>query len=228
MYEATLLPFPEKTCSKCDRELPREAFNKRAGSADGLQAWCRECEHASGAERRQKDPAAGTERSRRWRAANPERARAATNRQYKANPDRRRDSSKRWRERNPDKVQAQFAAWRAANPEYSREHSRIYRQENPEAHREHARRRRARKAGNGDVEVFTRREIGDRDGWSCGICHLPIDPDLQWPDPQSQSLDHILALSLSGEHTLANCRIAHLICNMRRGNRDQAERDPAA
>lgn len=32
-----------KNCSKCLRLLPRDLFNKRVRSLDGLQAWCREC-----------------------------------------------------------------------------------------------------------------------------------------------------------------------------------------
>ena len=32
-----------KVCSKCGRELPREAFNKKARAKDGLQDYCREC-----------------------------------------------------------------------------------------------------------------------------------------------------------------------------------------
>lgn len=215
----------EKLCSACNRLLPRDAFNKRSRATDGLPVWCRECEHAYAAERRKAKAAEERERGRRWRAANPERARAATNRNYRANAARRRDSSQRWRERNPGKVRAAFATWREENIDYDRARNRAYRLEHPEVPRESARRRRVRKTGNGDVEIFARSEIGDRDGWICGICDCPIDQTLQWPAPQSQSLDHIVAVSLGGEHTRANCRIAHLICNMRRGNR---ERDSAA
>lgn len=32
-----------KTCGKCDRDLPLEAFAKRTKSKDGRQNWCREC-----------------------------------------------------------------------------------------------------------------------------------------------------------------------------------------
>ena len=32
-----------KVCKKCGRELPVEAFNKKAKSKDGLQDMCREC-----------------------------------------------------------------------------------------------------------------------------------------------------------------------------------------
>lgn len=33
-----------KVCKKCGRELPAEAFNRHAKSADGLQPYCKECQ----------------------------------------------------------------------------------------------------------------------------------------------------------------------------------------
>ena len=35
-----------KVCKKCGRELPIEAFNKKAKSKDGLQDYCKECQGA--------------------------------------------------------------------------------------------------------------------------------------------------------------------------------------
>jgi hypothetical protein len=69
----------------------------------------------------------------------------------------------------------------------------------------------------------TRREILDRDGWLCQIekCRCPdgrtIDPEArgQW----GQSEDHIVPVSLGGDHTRANCRAAHISCNAARGAR---------
>lgn len=76
--------------------------------------------------------------------------------------------------------------------------------------------RRARKA-NGRTERFWRKTIYKRDNWICGICDKPVDPDLDWPDPQSASLDHIIPLSHDGEHIRANVRLTHLHCNVTRG-----------
>jgi 5-methylcytosine-specific restriction endonuclease McrA len=91
-----------------------------------------------------------------------------------------------------------------------------------ESHRAADQRRRARKAGS-TVEKFTSREIFERDGWRCGICRRKVNADLRWPDPLSASLDHIVPLSLDGGHTRANVRLAHLDCNVKRGNRIESE-----
>ena len=76
--------------------------------------------------------------------------------------------------------------------------------------------RRARIRG-GAVEKFDPREVFDRDAWVCGICSESVDPELRYPDPMSVSLDHIVPVSLGGDHTRANTRCSHWICNSRRG-----------
>lgn len=76
--------------------------------------------------------------------------------------------------------------------------------------------RRARKAG-ATVESFTHAEIYERDQWICGICHERVDQGLSYPDPLSPSLDHVKPLVHDGEHSRANTRLAHLVCNVRRG-----------
>ena len=70
------------------------------------------------------------------------------------------------------------------------------------------------------AERIVRDEIGDRDGWVCGICREPLDRTLRWPESDSQSLDHVVPLSKGGLHRSGNVRIAHLGCNVKRGNRD--------
>lgn len=81
-----------------------------------------------------------------------------------------------------------------------------------------AQRRRAQKLGT-QTESIDNRRVFERDEWTCGICASPVDAVLTYPDPMSPSLDHIQPLSLSGTHTYDNVRLAHLRCNVGRGNR---------
>ena len=69
------------------------------------------------------------------------------------------------------------------------------------------------------VESFDRLEIFERDGWTCGICHQAIDPDVKHPDPMSASLDHIVPIARGGEHSRANAQAAHLTCNVRKADK---------
>jgi len=79
--------------------------------------------------------------------------------------------------------------------------------------------RRARKAGtqaNGAVRVS---ELIARDGLACGICSEVIDLALTYPHPQSRSIDHILPIARGGAHSPENCQLAHLRCNVSKGDR---------
>lgn len=66
-------------------------------------------------------------------------------------------------------------------------------------------------------ETVDARKVYARDGWRCGICHLKVDKHLAAPHFMSASLDHVVPLSLGGEHTYANTQCAHWICNTRKG-----------
>jgi len=57
-------------------------------------------------------------------------------------------------------------------------------------------------------------QVGERDGWVCHRCGLPIDPSLDWPHPLSPVADHHpIARDDGGPPILANLKIAHALCN---------------
>lgn len=98
------------------------------------------------------------------------------------------------------------AQWRARHPEQAAD----------SAKRGSARRRAAAAAS---IEKVSRKAVFERDGWTCQICHDPVDRDAAWPDPKSPSLDHIHPLSKGGDHTYANTQLACLRCNIRKSDR---------
>ena len=71
----------------------------------------------------------------------------------------------------------------------------------------------------GLYEHFSATEIYERDGWVCKLCGEMVQRDAKWPEPLSPSLDHIVPLSKGGGHLRDNVQLAHLICNVRKGNR---------
>jgi 5-methylcytosine-specific restriction endonuclease McrA len=73
-------------------------------------------------------------------------------------------------------------------------------------------------------EPFTRKEVGDRDGWKCWLCGEAIDQAMKWPDPMSQSLEHKVPLVLGGDHSQENCTVAHLGCNSKDGAKHRKAR----
>ncbi len=72
-------------------------------------------------------------------------------------------------------------------------------------------------------EKFSRFDIYERDKWKCQICKKLIDRSVSVPHPLSATLDHILPTSRGGEHTRANVRCAHFLCNVRRSNKGTAQ-----
>jgi HNH endonuclease. len=109
---------------------------------------------------------------------------------------------------------------------YNRESRADGRQKNPEwsdARRDRYHRRRAAKKATSSGAPVLLAEIAERDGWSCHLCPLPVDPTLVWPDVMSASLDHVAPLSKGGVHAPENVRLAHVRCNVARGNRDAEE-----
>lgn len=66
---------------------------------------------------------------------------------------------------------------------------------------------------------LTIEELGERDGWRCHLCRRKVDPNLRAPHPRSRSFDHLTPVSLGGTDEPANLRLAHLRCNVSRGNR---------
>lgn len=88
--------------------------------------------------------------------------------------------------------------------------------------RDHWHRRRAQKKAVTTGEPVVLQRIADRDGWRCHLCggRVLTKP---WPNPKSASLDHVVPISAGGAHDPANVRLAHLSCNVAKGNRGGGE-----
>lgn len=85
-----------------------------------------------------------------------------------------------------------------------------------EAKRAQDQRRRERMRSNGSVERYSVEEIGERDGWVCGLCQDPVDHVCRYPDPRSPSIDHVRTIAAGGTDTKENVRLTHWGCNHER------------
>jgi hypothetical protein len=86
--------------------------------------------------------------------------------------------------------------------------------------RKHSALRRARQLQL-QTEDFTHEEIFLRDQYRCHLCGCKIDARLKNPHPRSAELDHLVPVSLGGDHTRANVAAAHRVCNQSKSNRPQ-------
>lgn len=69
-----------------------------------------------------------------------------------------------------------------------------------------------------DGEYIDPIAVYERDGWQCGVCGEPIEPQLKWPHPNSVTLDHVVAVSKGGLHEAENLQAAHWMCNVLKGS----------
>lgn len=118
---------------------------------------------------------------------------------------------------------ARAKAWRAANKEkqleYSRKHHNLHRDRIREKNQAKQHRRRAAKFGVA-AEVYTAKQVAQRDLWICQLCRGPIDSAVKHPDPGSLAIDHILALIKGGADNLTNVWATHKFCNQRKWAND--------
>lgn len=96
------------------------------------------------------------------------------------------------------------AQWRIDNPEKA-----------AIGRRDSVRRRRARLFET-QVDSFTTHDVRMLHGDICYLCGIKINFSLKLPNPKSPSLDHVIALSRGGTHTLDNVAMTHLDCNVRK------------
>lgn len=78
--------------------------------------------------------------------------------------------------------------------------------------------------GQFSISPVRRLAIYERDGWTCQLCGDPVDRALGPSDAWGATLDHIECQSwtLVPDHSEANLRLAHRMCNSVRGDRDDA------
>jgi 5-methylcytosine-specific restriction endonuclease McrA len=63
----------------------------------------------------------------------------------------------------------------------------------------------------------------------CGICGRPVDKDLPHGLPGSPEIDEVVPVSRGGSpYDRSNARLAHRLCNQKRGNGMRAARRPVA
>lgn len=85
-----------------------------------------------------------------------------------------------------------------------------------ERHKEYmrgAKKRREKQISDAFIEDVDFDFIYRRDGGICQICGLPVHPCKSVDNNWDGTIDHIVPLSIGGEHSTANCQLAHRICN---------------
>jgi len=68
-------------------------------------------------------------------------------------------------------------------------------------------------------EKFSINDLIARDGIDCKLCGQPVRMDVHYLNTLYGTIDHIVPIAVGGEHSLANCQVAHRSCNSSKGAR---------
>lgn len=74
-------------------------------------------------------------------------------------------------------------------------------------------------------ELFSVAYVAERDRFRCHLCGGRVSMARRHPDPLAPSIDHVVPVSVAGAeaNALSNLRLAHLRCNLAKGNRALGE-----
>jgi len=79
--------------------------------------------------------------------------------------------------------------------------------------------RRAKRLREATIEMINPFKVFERDGWTCWLCGVGCVRGAEHPDSMAATVDHVIPLAKGGEHSYANVRCAHFICNSRKRDR---------
>jgi hypothetical protein len=198
---------------------PLTDFSYDRRRRDGRQARCRVCARDRQRAYYLRYPERKQKARRRDYAKNSERYKSVARQWYATNRDRAVKRNKQYREtpRSKERHREASARYTAKNRALTNERIRDWGRRNPTRARDYAAKRRARAHAAGRIERIDVLVLAERDGWTCWLCEQPVDPSLTYPDHGYRSVDHVIPLGRGGAHTYENVRLAHWICNVRRG-----------
>lgn len=87
-------------------------------------------------------------------------------------------------------------------------------------------RKMAQRAGTDRPDkLFSVAYVAERDRFRCHLCGGKVSMARRHPDPLAPSIDHVVPVSVAGAeaNALSNLRLAHLRCNLAKGNRAKEE-----
>lgn len=187
-----------RTCPRCRETKVAAGFSRDSQARDGLRSHCKACANANRRKSYWKDPA---------------KARALSLAYNKAKGAEHIAKVRAWQTANPDKVKANKARYYAKSEakEKRRVYLREWRRKNPDKVTAKTQRYRARRQA-ATIEHVDYAAILLRDGYHCYLCDQAVAPE-------QLSFDHVVALSRGGKESAGNIRVAHRVCNSRKGAR---------
>lgn len=218
-------PSITKRCLRCGKDKSLDSFHKRTVSKDGLSGNCKDCASETARISNAKNKESIKQRSKNYAVKNRDKIKAKGQAYYLANKERIKLIASDWhaahREESKEQQRRRYAAankesrnsklrqkW-AENPEQGRARTQRYKLAHPEKTKEQKLRRRAREL-NATIGKVCLKTILKRDNYLCHICKQTVAKN-------ELSYDHVIPLARGGGHSMENIKVAHFLCNLRKG-----------
>lgn len=96
-------------------------------------------------------------------------------------------------------------------------HRQEHQTERHKTYKREAKRRREQQLRQQYVGPVSYAKLYERDHGVCQICGMAVHHDKFCDDSWGGTIDHIVPLSVGGEHSMSNCQLAHRLCNSLKG-----------
>ncbi len=194
-----------KFCPKCKVEKDLSEFYKNKNTKSGLASWCKDCDKKKVAAYQLAHPDRVLKASREWKDRNREVVNEYARDYY-------------WENRGEviPKQRVYYPSYQMSHAEELREYQRNYKKLNPDKINAQCSKRRAIKMGARVEGILDRELIFDRDHGVCYLCGNFVNPN-NWVE------EHVVPLFRGGSHSYDNVKVAHPLCNSRKGRKLLAE-----
>ena len=210
-----------KTCSKCAADKFVENFHRDKSKKDGLNGRCIECKNKYQKQYHQENRKNILEKQRQYQKKIPDKIRAYQKQYRNENRVGLSAEKKQYYQDNREIMRYNNNKSCQKRKEKKLEYNKQYvKTESGKAARLKAfQKHRALKLG-AKIEDFKAKEVFIRDRYICQACGIKTRPDYKNPNhPKYPNLDHIIPLSVGGEHSRRNTQCLCHQCNMEKGNR---------
>lgn len=204
-----------KICSKCKAEKPINDFYRKKSGIDGLEASCKLCTIARQKKYYQDHKSIRLSWQKRYNQEHKERRHVYAKQYWQKNRERLSACNKQYNEDHKEELRRYRQSNKVRIALQNRQYCKTEAGKN--AHKKKNHKRRALQAGV-RVESFSPIEVFERDGYRCQLCGCKTQPGYSIYHSKRPELDHIIPLSLGGEHSKRNTQCLCRHCNATKRN----------
>jgi len=197
----------EKICKKCNTSKNLDEFSKHSGMSDGHLNTCKVCKSEYDKKRREEKKDEINKKQRESYDNNIESRREANRNSYARYKKKRLEKAKEYRDSHKEYYKDYFV----------KHHQKMKDDEDYNLKRrlvKYKYRERKFDLSDGTVTVYELKELRVSQQDKCGYCNV----ELSSLASKDVHLDHIVPLSLGGEHSINNLVYTCASCNLRKNN----------